>query len=103
MGIDSTLLYESFGRGHKTIFFDIRPTNYFLKKRRHFAWPNKFDKKGFFWTNETSYDSIKKIINQVSKINLVEWQKIYKRYRNKIIYFDESNKNFNKIMKKLIS
>ena len=41
LGIDSTVLYESYARGKKTIFFDIRPTNNFLKKKKTFRMAGK--------------------------------------------------------------
>ena len=47
--MNSTVLYESYARGKKTIF-RIRPTNFFKKKT--FPWPAKLNKIGLFWTNK---------------------------------------------------
>ena len=61
IGIDTTLLYESFSRGIKTIFCDVRPKNKFLEKRRHFAWPKKYPKNGPFWLSDNKYSAIDKV------------------------------------------
>ena len=103
LGIDSTVLYESFARGEKTIFFDIRPTNKYLKKVRHFAWPKKFKKNGQFWTNKNDYYSIEKLIKRVDKYNKEEWLKINKKFKNRLMSFDAKNKTFCLIMKKYLN
>jgi surface carbohydrate biosynthesis protein len=103
LGIDSTVLYESFARGKKTIFFDIRPTNKYLKKMRHFAWPKKLKNNGPFWTNKSDYYSIDKLIKKVDEYDKKEWLKINKKFRNGLMSFDEKNKTFCLIMKKLLN
>lgn len=103
LGIDSTVLYESFARGQKTIFFDIRPTNKFLEKTRYFAWPNKLNKNGPFWESKNDFNSIQKIIDKVYRYNNKQWLDINNKYKNKIMSYDDQNKKFNLLMKKLIN
>lgn len=100
VGIDSTLLYESFGRGTKTIFFDIRPNNSFLKKRRHFGWPKKFNQEGPFWCSVNNPDRIHKLINKVSSINNSNWKKIKLKYEKDLMVTDKGNSILQKIIKK---
>ena len=103
VGIDSTLLYESFGRGNKTIFFDVRPSNKFLDKKRHFAWPKKFSKSGPFWISDNKYKQIETILKKNMSQNKFQWQKIYKKYSNSLMAFDQDNKTFYRIIKECLN
>ena len=100
MGIDSTLLYEAFGRGVKTIFFDVRPKNKFLSNNRHFAWPKKLMLSGPFWEGSDNYESIFKTINRVEDFSPSKWDKIVKKYKNDLMLYDKNNKSFKKILNK---
>ena len=102
IGIDSTLLYESFGRGIKTIFCDIRPKNNFLKKRRHFGWPKKYNHRGFFWLNKNNFDEIKKVFLNVSKSKNKEWASIFKKYKSDLMIFDKNNSKFIRTIKEKV-
>ena len=103
LGIDSTVLYESFARGRKTVFFDIRPKNDFLEKNRHFAWPLKLNKNGPFWTDKSDYKEITKLINKVDNYDEKSWLSINKKFKDKIMSYDEDNKTFSFILKKVIN
>ena len=98
-GIDSTLLYESFGRGNKTIFFDVRPFNKSLKVSRHFAWPKKFPGSGPFWISITKIHTIEHILKQNKNIKNSKWKKIYEKYANSLMQYDKNNKTFYKVVK----
>ena len=93
------MLYESFGRGNKTIFFDVRPTNRNLYKLRRFGWPNKFPKSGPFWISSSEYNKIENILKKNILINQFDWNKIYKKYSNYLMDFEQDNKSFMKIFK----
>jgi surface carbohydrate biosynthesis protein len=99
VGIDSTLLYESFGRGNKTIFFDVRPSNKFLDKTRHFAWPKKFSKSGPFWISNNRYKQIENILKKNISQSKFQSQEIYKKYANNLMNFDQDNETFYRIIK----
>ncbi len=103
LGIDSTVLYETFARGGKTAFFDIRPTNDFLKKNRHFAWPAKLNKSGPFWTDKNDYNAITKLINKVYNYDEKSWLNINKKFKDRIMSYDENNKTFSLVLKKIIN
>ena len=102
VGIDSTLLYESFARGTKTIFFDIRPKNSYLAKKRHFAWPKKYKKDGPFWTSSNEPKKIHQIIKNVSLINSKDWKKIINKYKKNLMVTDDKNSFLKKIIKKYL-
>tara|TARA_B100001057_G_C22871317_1_gene959020 strand:- start:11756 stop:12940 length:1185 start_codon:yes stop_codon:yes gene_type:complete len=103
VGIDSTLLYESFGRGSKTIFFDIRPSNKYLDKTRHFGWPKKFSKIGPFWTSYNDYSFIKNILLEVISLKKSRWMEIQKKYVDDLMNYEKNNKTFIKILEKHLS
>lgn len=101
IGLDSTLLYESFGRGLKTIFCDVRPTNNFLSKNRHFGWPKKFPKSGPFWITENKYKVVNTVINKVGNYNNSRWIKINKKFKKYLMVYDEDNQSLIDLLKKL--
>tara|TARA_B100001057_G_scaffold501029_1_gene619823 strand:+ start:9615 stop:10802 length:1188 start_codon:yes stop_codon:yes gene_type:complete len=102
VGIDSTLLYESFGRGNKTIFFDVRPSNKYLDDTRHFAWPKKFPKSGPFWISSNEFKLIENILKRNIHINKNKWKRIHKKYANSLMKYDKNNKTFYNIVKKCL-
>lgn len=102
IGIDSTLLYEAFSRGVKTIFCDIRPNNKFLSKTRHFAWPKKLKASGPFWLSKINYKDLIALINNVSNYSNFEWSKIFQKYRDDLMPYDKNNKIFKNILSKYL-
>ena len=103
VGIDSTLLYESFGRGNKTIFFDVRPSNKYLDNTRHFAWPKKFPKSGPFWTSSNESKLIENILKKNIQLKSSKWKQIHKKYANSLMRYDKNNKTFYSIIKKCLN
>tara|TARA_X000000950_G_C13911360_1_gene659079 strand:+ start:2284 stop:3438 length:1155 start_codon:yes stop_codon:yes gene_type:complete len=94
LGLDSTLLYESFAAGIKTIFFDYR-----TKSNRSFGWPNKFKNTGNFWTNKRSKKVLKNLIDKVSNTSKKNWQRIFMKYKDELISIDANNNKFKEIFK----
>ena len=93
LNINSTLGYEAFSRGSKTAFFSVRSKNKNFKSSQ-FNWPAKQTNQGLFWTNESSYSEISRILNYLEKISLKEWNKLIKRRFSDILKFDPGNKEF---------
>lgn len=87
-------MYEAFSRGKRTIFFDIKPKDKFLIKNRHFCWPKKLPKYGPFWLNCDSYNSVNKIIKNVSKLTNRQWFQIKKKYEKDLMVYNKDNKIF---------
>jgi len=99
--LNSTLGYESFSRGNKTIFFDTRSYSKSLEALR-FAWPNlNIEDNGFFWTKDSSLENLEKILKRVIKINDLEWKKILQKYHF-ILPRDENNLKFKNLINELL-
>ena len=100
--IDSTLGIESFARGIRTGFFANRPNRHPIVTRK-FGWMEKLRNNGPFWTHLNNKKQLKRIYNTVVNIDYSKWKKVSKKYEKKIMPFDEKNKIFNKIIKKIVN
>lgn len=100
-GIDSTLVYENFGRGNKTAFFSYRSMKYPFDSRK-FAWPAKVEINNKFCTSKKDYTSFKKVINFVFKCKRSQWQIIYKKYFRNLMFYDFKNKKIKLLIKKIL-
>ena len=84
VGVDSSLCYESLGRGNKTAIFSIRDEvlrqngyhNYGLSKKDYgfpggfsFGWPRIYKDSGFFWTNKLDETIFTKILDDLFSID----------------------------------
>ena len=91
VGVDSSLCYESLGRGNKTAIFSIRDEvlrqngyhNYGLSKKDYgfpggfsFGWPRIYKDSGFFWTNKLDETIFTKILDDLFSINISRWKQI---------------------------
>ena len=100
LSIDSTLGYESAGRGNKVGFFCIREKTFPFSSFR-FGWPVKKNYKGLFWTDKSSLSEISRVINFLHKKNYSTKKKVIHKELKNIIAFDEGNKKFLSLIKKL--
>jgi surface carbohydrate biosynthesis protein len=73
VAIDTTLGYESLARRNRTAIFSVRGTICGLKGY-DFAWPNKSDETGFFWTNRTDSSIFAKILDRLYAATDADWQ-----------------------------
>ncbi|WP_189446793.1 LA_1612 family putative O-antigen biosynthesis protein [Candidatus Methylopumilus universalis] len=80
VGIDSTLLYESLARGCKTAVLSIRGDILNLQGFG-FGWPANYGQKGFFWCNVASIDCIRKVLEEVDKVDDLTWKKCLEENR----------------------
>ena len=104
IGIDSTLAYEALARNKKVAFFSARGCKNSILKSRSFAWPYKIKSAGFFWTNKITYFEVKRILNNLLKVNKVRWNKISNvKFRDNIMCFDYKNKKIKSILRQLIN
>ena len=92
----STLGYESFSRGNKTIFFN--PYKKSIKSLT-FGWPCKnFKNEGPFWTEKMDYNNIEKIINSVKLMNKNKFVNFRKKYIDDLMMYDSKNSQLKKIL-----
>ena len=89
-GINSTLLFESLGRGNKTIFFNVRP-NFFPFNSQSFGYLSNKPDQGPFWYNGTNKKIFQKIADDVINLGEIEWKKIIDHYSNDIMKYDYNN------------
>ena len=102
LGIDSSLLYESIALGKKTIFFNCRVLDSYLKENRYFAWPKKMDSAGLFWTDDLLKENVSKLIDNVEHMNNDEWLKKIKNYQSELIEYDRNNETFKNQISKIL-
>jgi surface carbohydrate biosynthesis protein len=95
--IDSTLAYEALSHYKKIIFFDRSPK----VQEFRFGYPNRFKKKGFFYSDIISDNEIKRLFNNVMHINQIEWKKKINSYLKNLMVYDKQNKIFKKNLLKI--
>ena len=92
--LNSTLGYESFSRGNKTLFFDVRSVPQSLNSLK-FGWPiTGIEKEGPFWTKENSYYKCKNMLNKLREMNETEWRNIHKKFQELLMPRDKDNSIF---------
>ena len=64
-------------------------------------WPGDFEKKGDFWTNESSTEEVKRIISFGLSSDESAWEKSLKNIFPDLIFFDKNNAIFKESVKKL--
>lgn len=96
INFNSTLGYESFSRGNKTIFLNFR--HHIHHKSLKFGWPKEFLDEGPFWTSKIDYTSVSKLIHEVSKMSESQWKLIVDKYSTDLMVTDFDNSKLKKII-----
>ena len=68
----------------------------------NFLWPLSNKKKGFFYSDKTSYKEIERIHRNLIKINITQWKKQIKVLKKNLMCFEYRNETLKKIIKKEI-
>lgn len=92
----STLGYEAFARGKKICFFSPQISKY--EKSYCFGWPYVKNRKGFFYSDDISYKSVSKILENVRNLKDNLWKKKINLYKKNIMVYDKSNFTIKKII-----
>jgi len=87
--IDSTLGFESLGRGNKTAFFYNR--NVTVTVSQLFGWPAVLPESGPFWTNSRSEAEFERVMNSVASATDVEFAKMREPYMDDLMVWDPGN------------
>jgi surface carbohydrate biosynthesis protein len=95
--INSSLGYEAFSRKIKTVFFNIRPKDKYLKSTK-FGWPSIKKNKGFFWIDTCEYKIVSKFLDKIIKYKNSKWEKIREKYEKILIVRDKDNQKFKKLI-----
>ncbi len=94
---ESTLGFESLGKGIKTISFFARKS--LNDKKVYFGWPSQKKPKGFIWTNEVTKKEFNRLINNVLPLRKKSWDYYRKSKLKDIIAFDNNNSNLKNFLK----
>ncbi|MDB9980030.1 hypothetical protein OAD70_07145, partial [Candidatus Pelagibacter sp.] len=97
IGNDSTLCYESFGRGNKVFFFGIRGKDKILKSR-NFAYPLETLNESTFWNNTLNFTKVEKSLKKLIDIPDHEWKKYFYKYKNKVMNYNFNNLKIKKYL-----
>ena len=91
----STMGYESIARKKKVAIFSPK----ILDTRHWFGWPAPAQKKNnFFTVRKSSYDEIKRVLDNIRKCSQTKWEKKYYNSIKDQLYYDEDNKKLKKIV-----
>ena len=99
--MNSTLLYESFGRGNKTVFFSYRKMFYPFNSRK-FGWPANLKLNDKFWTSKKDFKSLKKIVNTVYNCESSIWKRYFRKHYDQVMNFDKNNSKLKSVIQKLL-
>lgn len=91
--VDSSLAYEMFGRGKRTMFFTIRGefTATPLLKCTKFGYPAITEQRGPMWTNSFDDEEFLRITRYVTTCEDAEWKAVVNQYSPIVMEFDPSN------------
>lgn len=101
ISIDSTLGYESLGRGGKTACFSCRG-EFLGGDCRKFGWPAVLPENGPFWTNQASESEYQRVMEFLSKVSDYEWERVRKEYANELMEYDYGNTRFARLLEQLL-
>jgi len=101
--IDSTLGYESLGRGKKTAFFSCRRSMLSNNLIPSFGWPAVLDADGSFWTNSPCTVRFNQIMNYLASVNTRDWTAESRKHASDIIDYDFNNSRFTTLIHHLMS
>ena len=100
VAIDSTLGLESFGRGNKTAFFDVRSKT--IDGWPSFWWPTKESNSGAFWSNVNSYFEVDRILQFLASTDDNFWRDLTSPYYAELMSYDEDNRAFSLIVDSIL-
>jgi surface carbohydrate biosynthesis protein len=100
--IDSTLGYESIGRGKKTACFSCRGTSLNTKDTK-FGWPLDLPENGPFWTNDADDREFRRVMDYLVTISAKEWEKVRQFYASELMEYDAKNTRFVTLLDQLLS
>ena len=98
--IDTTLGYESLGRGKKVAAFTTRGRS-IQSEARNFGWPAELNDNGPFWTNNFDETEFRRVMDYVTTATDDEWDINKKKYIRGLMVFDRGNTKFIDLMKDL--
>ncbi len=101
---DSTLGYECMAKGKKIISLSLGSLkkNWCLKNNftpiNKFGYPYKIKNEGFCWSNSCSEKKVIKLLKNILHMKQSSFNRNIKAYKNKIMFFDQQNSKFKKLI-----
>lgn len=89
----STLGYESFSRGNKTVFINPFSSKKCMKTTK-FGWPLKLKKNGPFWSTSNSYEILEKLLTNVIFMKYNKFNLLYSKYAGRLMPYNQNNSKF---------
>lgn len=93
VGVDSTLANEALARGKKTGVFSIRK-DILHEPSEGFGWPAPLPDSGPFWTNHADEREFKRVLDYLTTVSDVDWEKTRQQYVPNLIEYDPGNTRF---------
>ncbi|MDX8400579.1 MAG: hypothetical protein R8K20_10085 [Gallionellaceae bacterium] len=100
--IDSTLGYESIGRGNKTASFSCRGSSLANNKGTKFGWPLELPDNGPFWTNLVSESEFCRVMDYLITVSAHDWEETRQHYAKELMSYDFDNTRFIKLLSEIV-
>jgi|688.fasta_scaffold166789_3 surface carbohydrate biosynthesis protein len=100
--VDSTLGYESFSRGIKTLFITNRAQD-LNEESANFGWPGLFDKSGEFWLNGFTESDVLNLIKKVYEMKNSNFDTLKNKFSKDLMWYAPDNIELKNIIKKIIN
>jgi len=94
----STMGYESIARNKKVAIFS---QNIFDSKH-WFGWPAPQKKYNFFTVRKSSYNEIKRVLDNIKNCSQTNWKKKYFSSIKDQLYYDKDNKKLKELVFNLL-
>lgn len=96
----STMGYEAIARKKKVAIFTPKTIN---GLRFHPGWPAPYQKKiNFFSTQNLTYNSVKKVLQNINNCSQTNWNKNYYSVIQDWLHYDDKNHSLEKVINNLI-
>lgn len=100
--IDSTLGYESIGRGKKTASFSCRGSS-LNNEATKFGWPANLPDSGPFWTSDADDREFQRVMDYLDTASADEWEKTRQFYASELMEYNAKNTRFVALLDQLLS
>ena len=98
---DGTSGYEAMGRGRKAAFLPYRAASLGAASSS-FGWPRRLPKDGPIWTESTSLQEVKCLIERVIDLSPVEYAEVLHAYAPLVMSHDPLNKKLESVLRRIL-
>lgn len=98
--VDSTLGYEALAAGKKVASFSSR-ADILGSSACNFGWPADLPAEGPFWSNKCDENELERVMNYITTVGDLEWEKVRSKYVIDVMAYDVGNTQFLSLMQEL--